>query len=351
MDKLKILNLLLSLIALFFIALMLKLAQPIILTILIAVLLAYIMDPMITLFKRFKIPLFIAVPVTALVSLSVFTGFGIIIYTHLLDFAREFPGYQAKFMIMVNDILSRIQFEGDEIIKTNILNELRGIPIGSIILSTAGSIANFITNFIVIFLFAILILLGKYNLTRKLLSSFPRNSGKRIAAILNSIDRGLRKYIGIKTAMSLCVGISSGICLFLFRVEFAIIFGFLTVVLNFIPYLGSSIAVILPSLIALIQFGALGKPLWILLILILLQNLVGYVLEPRIVGKRLNLSITIVFFSLLFWGWLWGAAGVLLAVPMTTSIKIVLENIPICKPFALLLERAARKKNQTTNSV
>jgi AI-2 transport protein TqsA len=114
-------------------------------------------------------------------------------------------------------------------------------------------------------------------------------------------------------------------------------------VLNFIPYLGSTIAVILPVLISLIQFGSWTRPLWVLLALLAIQNLVAQVLEPRIVGSGLKISVPVVFFTLFFWGWLWGAAGVLLAVPMTTSLKIVMENVPGAHPFALLLERAPRR--------
>jgi predicted PurR-regulated permease PerM len=71
---------------------------------------------------------------------------------------------------------------------------------------------------------------------------------------------------------------------------------------------------------------------------------VAQLFEPKVLGMRLNLSVPMIFLSLLFWGWLWGAAGVLLAVPMTTSVKIIIEDIPGLRHFALLLEKAPRKK-------
>ena len=205
MDRMNRTYFLLSLIVLFLIGLVLKLAQSFIITILIAVLLAYIMDPLVSFLRNLKIPLFIAALITALIFLSVFFVFGIIIYRSMLDFARKFPSYQLKIMDMLNDILSRIQFEADEIIKKNILDELKKVPIGSIVLSAASSLVNFITNFFVIFLYSLLILLGKYGLTRKLLHSFPRERGKKIAIVLKHIDTGLRNYIGIKTLMSMSV--------------------------------------------------------------------------------------------------------------------------------------------------
>ena len=127
--------------------------------------------------------------------------------------------------------------------------------------------------------------------------------------------------------------------------EFAIVLGFLTFVLNFIPYLGSLVAVILPVLIALVQFASVGKALWILLVLVILQNLVAQVLEPNLVGSALKIPIPVVFFSLFFWGWFWGTPGVLLAMPLMTSLKIVLADIPSLRPIALLLEKGPRRRS------
>ncbi|GAI01366.1 unnamed protein product, partial [marine sediment metagenome] len=129
-----------------------------IIRILIAVLLAYIMDPLVTLLRRSHIPLWLSVLISALFFLSIFLGFGIILYQSSLDFAREFPRYQVKFLGMIRDIFSKIQFAADEIIKTNLLEELKKIPAGSIVLSAISSIANFITDFIVVFLFSVLFL-------------------------------------------------------------------------------------------------------------------------------------------------------------------------------------------------
>jgi AI-2 transport protein TqsA len=141
------------------------------------------------------------------------------------------------------------------------------------------------------------------------------------------------------------IGASSGVALTLFQVEFAIVLGFLTFVLNFIPYLGSLVAVILPVLIALVQFASIGKALWLLLILVILQNLVAQILEPALVGSGLKITIPVVFFSLFFWGWFWGAPGVLLAIPLMTSLKIVMEDVPSLRPIALLLEKGPRRRS------
>jgi AI-2 transport protein TqsA len=344
MDSMKTINILLTVIVIFIAGFLLKLAQTLIISVLIAVLLAYIMDPLLAVFRRLRLPLTLSILITALVFLSAFTGFGIIFYQSMLDFARELPEYQNRLMSMLNDLLSHLPMVTGEQIKTNLLTELRSIRLAALVLSAAGSIANILSNFFVVFLYAILFLIGKYTLTRKLLRSFPRPSAKRIVLILRRIDADLREYIGIKTLMSLFVGVGSGIILVLFGTEFAVILGFLTFLLNFIPYLGSAIAVALPPLIVFVQTQSPVRILWLVICLVLMQNLIAQVVEPKTVGRRLNLSIVVVFFTLLFWGWLWGAPGVLLAIPMTTSLKIVMENIPAFRPFALLLEKMPRRR-------
>ena len=123
MDRLITTNFLLSLIVLFIAGFILQFAQSIIITILIAALLAYIMDPLVALLKRIGVPLWLAVFITAVLFLSIFTGVGIIIYQSTLDFARAFPKYQQRFMKMLRDTLTRIQFITDSIGTANLLDE------------------------------------------------------------------------------------------------------------------------------------------------------------------------------------------------------------------------------------
>lgn len=337
-------NILLTIITIFITGVILRVARSVFIPILIAAFLTYLMDPLVSALRRMRVPVIVSVIIAAVVFLGAFSVFSFILYQNSLDFARKIPGYQAKFVNMLRDLTERVQIATDEFFDVKILDEVKKIPVASIVLSTISSLAGFLADFLLIFLFSLLILAGKYGATRKLLRSFPRLEAKKIALVLLHIDRDLRKYVGIKSFVSMVIGLSSGVALALFQVEFAVILGFLTFVLNFIPYLGSIIAVIVPVVIALLQYASLAKALWILLVLVVLQNLVGQFLEPKLVGSGLKISIPVVFFTLFFWGWLWGAPGVLLAVPMTTSIKIIMEDIPGLRPFALLLEKMPRKR-------
>jgi predicted PurR-regulated permease PerM len=339
-------NILLTIITVLLVGLVLRLARTVIIPLLVAGFLAYLMDPLVSLLRRLRVPVIVGVSVTAVLFLVAFSVFGWILYQSSLEFARAFPKYQRGLIELVRDLLLRIQNAANTLIGLEPLEELQKLPVSSILLSALRSLATFLREFVVIFLFTLLFLVGKYGVARKLLRAFPHKRAKKIALVLLHIDSDIRKYIGVKSLASLLVGAGSGACLALFGVEFAVVFGFLTIVLNFIPFIGSTIAVILPVLLALIQFGSWPRVLWLLAGLVVIQNLVAYLFEPKVLGLRLKVSVPIIFLSIFFWGWLWGAPGVLLALPVTTSLKIIMEDIPGLRPFALLLERPSPHKKR-----
>ncbi|MBN1837400.1 MAG: AI-2E family transporter [Spirochaetales bacterium] len=336
-------NILLTIITIIIAGFVLRFARSVFIPLLIAVFIAYVMDPLVTLLRRIRVPLIVAVLLAGFMFLGVVLWFSYVLVSNTQNFAVTFPRYQSAFVNLVRDLLSRIQFAADNLLGVQLLDEIRKIPVASIVLSTIQSVAGLVTEFFMVFVFSLLFLFAKHGFTRKLIRSFPRPEAKKIARVLQKIDSDLRKYIGIKSFVSALVGLGTGVVLSLFHLEFAVIIGFLTFVLNFIPYLGSIIAVIVPLLLSIIQFGSWVTTLWIFIALLLIQNLIAQVLEPALVGIRLKISIPMVFVALFFWGWLWGAPGVLLAVPMTTSIKLIMEDIPGFRSFSLLLERAPRR--------
>ena len=123
-----------------------------------------------------------------------------------------------------------------------------------------------------------------------------------------------------------------------FGVEFAVMWGVLIFRFNFIPYLGSLVAVSLAIVLSFLQYAEEPwKPRLLTLLLLLVQRVVDNFIEPRLTGQKLGLSPLIVLLSLAFWGWLWGVVGMILAVPLTVIGKIVLENIRETKPLATLI--------------
>jgi predicted PurR-regulated permease PerM len=144
-------------------------------------------------------------------------------------------------------------------------------------------------------------------------------------------------YLNTKSLVSLITAVLSLIVFKIFGLDFAIIWAFLIFVFNFIPNFGSIVASILPITIALIQFDSILNVLWLGILIMGIQFAIGNILEPRLMGRSLNLSPLMVILSLIFWGWIWGIAGMLLAVPILGTITIIFENIDSLKFISVFL--------------
>ncbi len=149
---------------------------------------------------------------------------------------------------------------------------------------------------------------------------------EKLANTFKAITEQIQRYIILKIAINLSAGIVVWIFMSILGVDFPIIWGLFTFLFNFIPTIGSAIALILPVTMALLQFESLTYAVLIALILIAIQTLFFNLLEPNLIGKRLNLNPLLILLSVLVWGYIWGIIGMLLAVPLTAIIKIIISN-------------------------
>ena len=143
------------------------------------------------------------------------------------------------------------------------------------------------------------------------------------------------RYLGVKTLISLLSGISTWILLDVLGVQYAILWGTLTFLLNYIPNIGSIIAAV-PVIVQALLLNGFGVGMGVTGGIIALNIVIGNIIEPKMMGKTLGLSTLVVFFSLLFWGWLLGTVGMLLSVPLTMAFKITLESSESTKKYAAL---------------
>jgi AI-2 transport protein TqsA len=141
-----------------------------------------------------------------------------------------------------------------------------------------------------------------------------------------AITEQIQRYIIAKVFVNLAAGVAVAVILAIMGVDFPIIWGLVAFLFNFIPSIGSAIALILPALMTLIQFESIGYALVVVGVLALVQTVFFNVFEPLIIGKRLNLNPLLILFSVLIWGYIWGIVGMLLSVPLTAVIKIILAN-------------------------
>jgi len=208
--------------------------------------------------------------------------------------------------------------------------------------SGLGSFISFVTTTFLVLLFMLFILASSGELGDKVRNAFPEQYADWMAAVLKTVDSQVRQYLVTKTLVSLGTGLLTWVVLMFLGVDFPLVFGFIAFILNYIPNIGSTIAVLFPFALSLLQFDSLSVPLGVILGLGGTQLMMGNVVEPRIMGYSLNLSPLLILVSLIFWGWLWGMWGMVLAVPMMAAIKIVLENLEPMKPLATLMTGTSR---------
>jgi AI-2 transport protein TqsA len=169
---------------------------------------------------------------------------------------------------------------------------------------------------------------------------------RAIMATVYTASGKVRRFLVVKTLVSALTGASSGLWLWLLGVDFALLWGILIFLFNYIPYIGSTIAVFAAAVIAMLQFGP-GYALVAISGLVVIQQLLGNVVDPRMAGRSLDISPIVVLVSIVFWGWVWGLVGTLIGVLLTATLVIVFEHIPALRPVAVLLSRSALDRRPT----
>jgi predicted PurR-regulated permease PerM len=308
----------------------------------ISLLLCYALGIPIDRLRRLGVPSSLRIVVVALSVMAFVYLFGRLLSNNIIEFNTQLPILEEKFWGYAKILLSRFEVTPDQVRESyaGFLSSLEGTDfksVGSFVKRLGGSFFSFLGNTIWVVLFMIFMLAEQDEFPKRIVRAFGKNASGSIIKALNRINKAVQDYLGLKTAISLCTGILVSLALFLFGVPFAVLWGVLAFLLNFIPNIGSLISVIPPVLITLFQFGSISKTLGVLAVLIALQTVVGNFVEPKMMGKGLNLSPLTVLLSLLFWGWMWGIPGMLLSVPLTAAIKIAFEQVEATRPFAIMM--------------
>lgn len=236
-------------------------------------------------------------------------------------FSQALPDYQQRLKAETSALFSWLTQRG-----LNIDQELRSHIDPAQLMGLAGNLlnglGNMLANAFLIFLTVIFILMEASDFPAKLKAAVddPQSSMARF----NTIAGNINHYLAIKTWASLATGLIIGIWLAILGVDFPVLWGALAFLLNYVPNIGAIIAAIPAVLVALVQLGT-GTALWAALAYLVVNNVIGNIIEPRFMGKRLDLSTLVVFLSLVFWGWVLGPVGMFLSVPLTMTAKIALE--------------------------
>lgn len=302
-----------------------------------AVLISFLLVPAASFLDKKRIPYVLS-------NIIILSGFVIVLslmffifYGAFISISSSIPFYMSKYRTLLhtisNNISTYVNFDILEKAKEFTITQLFEIISPSSMVNTinksVGSIISVLSQMLLLFLFLFFIMSSRRVLVKKVYLFFhaKRSSTNSHFIVLQKISTQIKTYLFLKTLISIGTGALFGLVALFMGLDFPIIWGFIGFSFNFIPTLGPIIASVPPAILAFLQFD---NVLWALLTAIFMsavQFISGNLVEPLILGNRLNLNILTILLSLLLWGFIWGIPGMLLSVPITAALNIVFKNI------------------------
>ncbi|MGC6367401.1 MAG: AI-2E family transporter [Candidatus Marinamargulisbacteria bacterium] len=294
-----------------------------------SIFLYFIIAPIIRwMMRKLRLPRIIALLFTFSILSAIFTGLTLLLGISVGRLIRSGRLYYEKLFVLVDEIsnspiLERFNIELDFSIIEQFLTSL---PILDWISYLSGSVVGIISNIVLVLIFLLFIAIGEKSETARQI-------------IDDEVESKITRYIATKFFTSFLTALISFIILISFKVEVALLLATLTFFLNFIPNIGSIFAIVAAIPMVFLQFGFGLSLILILSLLMATQFIIGNILDPKLLGENLGLHPVVILLSLLFWGYIWGVAGMFLAVPMSAIIKILVNRSEIAHIFLKTFEK------------
>jgi len=290
-------------------------------------------------FINSRIPNGLTLTISTILILLILFSAGSLIGQTINTMISAAPDYKVNLEQQIGRILKSVGYS-EPINLKSITSEL---DINNYLRDLLNSFSSLAQKFLLILLYTFFLLIEQHTWPRKIAAlRIEKDRKENIKKMVENINKSVRKYIGVKFAASIATGFLSYIVIRYAGLDFALFWAFLIFVFNFIPTIGSIVATLFPSLIALVQFDYLS-PFFIVLIGVgVIQLIIGGVLEPKFYGDSLNISPLVIVLSLVLWGLLWGIVGMLLCVPITVILINVFAQFDKTRPVAVLLSQNGR---------
>jgi AI-2 transport protein TqsA len=350
-----------TILGLFIIFFVLQELQHIFIPLVIAYFMFFFFEPLNNFFESKKIPIPVIIFIDLFLTVSMFYGISRVIIDRFVSFSVKLPMYEAKLNHIISTSAVSLGLKNRLLTHFDISKLLQSVDVGVLASGVFSSTLTIVTAAMLVLFFFIFINTGhnkifeairmRYvereiksslkQMKKELKSTKEKDSENSMDEVLETltiqrelklrktfkdITEQVQRYIVTKFLISLSVGLLVGIILWLFKIEFFIIWAAFAILLNFIPNVGSVFAVIMPSMMALVQYESFGYAAIVAAVIIVTQNIIGNIIEPKIFGDRLGLNPLVILLSLLLWGYIWGIVGMFLAVPLTAIAKIVMSN-------------------------
>ncbi len=331
-ERNQIITISLFILAVVAVAFALYFTRPIMIPFILALFIRILIDPVID----FQIKnLRVHRPVAIIISIILIIGTFMIIIPFIVDslviFLRSADDYNSKVLYLIEIAVNKLQDFNIDINKDVIRESFLSLPFLDWARSALSNGANFIAKFFLVVIMTLFLLIGSTN--------------KKKSPTWLNINEQVKKYIFSKFITSSLTGILTGLIYWFIGLDLALIFGTLTFLLNFIPTIGSIIAVLLPLPVAFLQFDGLTLVFLVIILPSIVHIVIGNIYEPKLFGDAFDLHPVTVIIALISWGMLWGVTGMLLSAPLTAIMRISFNQFETTKPFALLLSGKLHHKS------
>jgi predicted PurR-regulated permease PerM len=309
-------------------------SKAILVPFLLAIFIAIVTAPPMLWMQRKGLPRWLGLVIVVLGVLGLGLVFVGLIGTSIKDFSQDIPVYESKLENQRIAIIAWLDEHGIQTSRLAVKDVFNPAAAMKLVGNVLNSLGNVLTNGFLILMTVIFMLMEASSFPAKI-DAIWRNP-ETSQAYLDKFVCDVKHYMAIKTVTSLSTGILAAVWLAVLGVDYPLLWGLLAFALNYVPNIGSIIAAVPPVLLAIVQLGAakaIGTASGYLVINLIMGNLI----EPRYMGRGLGLSPLVVFLSLLFWGWVLGPVGMLLAVPLTMTAKIALDSRQETRWIAVIL--------------
>jgi predicted PurR-regulated permease PerM len=338
-----------AVVGLFVLALLgaLYVARAVVLPVVLALLLSLILAPVVRGLRRLRLPRWIA---SGMVVAAVVAGGGGLLYylaTPAAEWMDQAPSSLSSLETRFRELMAPVEKVSRATERVERMTDVGGSREREVQVaakSLSGSLMNI--TFAVVSAVAVMLVLLYFLLTtgdllvRKVAGVVRSADGKhRVVDIARTLEESISTYLLTIALINLCLGIAVGAALWLLDMPNPVLWGTMACLLNFVPYLGAVVGVAVVAMVSLLTFDGLAQAALAPLAYLALTSLEGSFITPTILGQRLTLNPLVIFVGIIFWGWMWGVVGALVAVPMIASFKIVCDHVERLKPVGDLLGR------------
>lgn len=323
-------------------------ASTLVISLIFGLFIASILEPGVRLMERFRIPRWVGSLVMVVGTLGIMYLAMWIIYDRSAAFMNDLPKYTERLKQIIAHV--QVTFKNIRLSAASLLPPTtetsqptvqvqQAEPWVQFVLHGLGSVYGFVMAVLFIPIFVFFILTSKNQMWVATMNLFSRERRHAVEDVLNGITTMVRQYVLGNVLVALISALIIWPVFYWLKLPYAMIMGFLAAFLSLVPYLGVAFGVLPPLLVALVHPDYNNAtPFIIIIVTVVAVHFVAInILTPKLVGKRVNLNALTVTVSMMFWGWLWGGIGLVLAVPITAAVKAVCDNVETLRPYGAWL--------------